>query len=110
MTPLGSFFNNLERFPVSTYKDLLKQREELEKQIAEARSKELADAVGKVRALVAEYGLTSNDVFPNSKKNTTRSKVAPKYKNPSTGETWTGRGKPPAWIKDQNRDLFEIKE
>lgn len=94
---------------MSSYKDLLKQREELEKQIAEARSKELADAVSKVRALVAEYGLTSNDVFPSSKKAVTRSKVAPKYKNPTTGETWTGRGKPPSWIKDQNRDLFEIK-
>ena len=104
------FLNTLERFPVSSYKDLLKQREELEKKIAEARTKELADAVGKVRALVAEFGLTTADVFPSSKKAATRTKVAPKYKNPSTGETWTGRGKPPAWIKDQNRDLFEVKE
>ena len=41
---------------MSSYKDLLKQREELEKQIQEARQRELAEAVAKVRALVEEYG------------------------------------------------------
>lgn len=25
---------------------------------------------------------------------------APKYRDPATGATWTGRGKPPLWIKD----------
>ena len=25
--------------------------------------------------------------------------VAPKYKNPSTGETWTGRGRKPKWVE-----------
>ncbi|MFY3145775.1 H-NS family nucleoid-associated regulatory protein [Achromobacter xylosoxidans] len=24
--------------------------------------------------------------------------VAPKYRNPDTGETWAGRGKPPRWL------------
>ena len=33
---------------MSSYKDLLKQREELEKQIQEARQRELAEAVAKV--------------------------------------------------------------
>lgn len=28
---------------------------------------------------------------------TTR-KVPPKYRNPESGETWTGRGKPPRWV------------
>jgi DNA-binding protein H-NS len=35
---------------MSTYKELLKQREELEQQINEARSRELAEAVSKVLA------------------------------------------------------------
>ncbi len=29
--------------------------------------------------------------------------------NPATGETWTGRGKPPKWIQGQNRDSFLIQ-
>jgi len=95
---------------MSSYKDLLKQREELEKQIQEARQRELAEAVAKVRALVEEYGLTTEDIFPPARaaRSGAGSKVAPKYKNPATGETWTGRGKPPKWIQDQDRTQFEI--
>jgi len=26
--------------------------------------------------------------------------VAPKYRHPQTGATWTGRGKPPRWLSD----------
>ncbi len=97
---------------MSSYKELLQQREQLEKQIQEARNKELADAVGKVRALVAEFSLTAEDVFPPAKAKrvgTTGSKVAPKYKNPATGDTWTGRGKAPKWIASEtNREQFAI--
>ena len=96
---------------MSSYKDLLKQREELEKQIHDARKRELAEAVGKVRALVDEYGLTAADVFTAARAgraSASGSKVAPKYKNPATGETWTGRGKAPKWIQDQDRSKFAI--
>ena len=95
---------------MTTYKDLLKQREALEQQINEARAKEIDSAVAKIKATIADYGLTPDDIFPSGKKlkNPTASKVAPKYKNPATNETWTGRGKPPAWIKDKYRAQFEI--
>ncbi|WP_126223498.1 H-NS family nucleoid-associated regulatory protein [Burkholderia ambifaria] len=36
--------------------------------------------------------------------------VPPKYRNPQTGATWTGRGLPPAWIasaKDRNKFLID---
>ncbi|WP_284336685.1 H-NS histone family protein [Comamonas sp. NoAH] len=96
---------------MSSYKDLLKQRDDLEKQIQEARKRELAEAVGKVRALIEEHGLSAEDVFPparSSRGANAGTKVAPKYKNPETGETWTGRGKAPKWIQDQDRSKFEI--
>lgn len=38
------------------------------------------------------------------------SKVAPKYRDPVTGQTWTGRGKPPAWIAGKDREQFLIAE
>ena len=55
--------------------------------------------------LMAEYGITDADlrtptpekVKPGRKKNQ-RTKGAAKYRNPKTGQTWTGMGKPPAWM------------
>lgn len=96
---------------MASYKELLQQRELLEQQISEARKTELSDAVAKVRALVAEYGLTAEDVFPPAKSARAAgqgSKVAPKYRDPATGQTWTGRGKAPKWIQDQDREKFAI--
>ena len=100
---------------MTSYKELLKQREALEQQISEARRRELSDAVAQVRSLVAEYGLTAQDVFPAGKaaskgtrSSTAGTKVAPKYRNPATGETWTGRGKAPKWIQNENREKFVI--
>ena len=97
---------------MSSYKELLKQRQDLEQQINEARTRELADAVAKVRTLIAEYELTADDVFPPARARAssggTCAKVAPKYRDPATGQTWTGRGKPPKWIADQDREQFVI--
>ncbi|MDA8444655.1 H-NS histone family protein [Paracidovorax valerianellae] len=94
----------------SSYKDLLKQREELEQQISEARRRELSDAINQVRNLVAEYGLTAQDVFPAGRARSASAgvKVAPKYRDPATGQTWTGRGKAPKWIQNQDREQFAI--
>ncbi|MGH8335598.1 MAG: H-NS family nucleoid-associated regulatory protein [Rhodoferax sp.] len=95
---------------MSTYKELLKQREALEQQIKDARQREISQAVAQVRSLVAEFGLTAQDVFPSGKARSsgTHAKVAPKYRNPTTGDTWTGRGKPPKWIQGQDRAKFVI--
>ncbi|MPW22695.1 H-NS histone family protein [Paraburkholderia sp. CNPSo 3157] len=38
-----------------------------------------------------------------------KGKLPPKYRNPETGETWSGHARPPAWIKDvKDRDAFLI--
>ena len=99
----------------NTYKELLKQREALEEVIATARAKEISEAMTKVRELVAEFGLTVQDVFPagrSSAKSSVKSagvnKVAPKYRDPATGQSWTGRGKAPKWIDGQDRAKFLI--
>lgn len=95
---------------MTSYKELLKQREALEQQINEARRQELAGAIAQVRALVAEYGLSQDDVFPAARARSVSSgtKVAPKYRDPATGQTWTGRGKAPKWIQNQDRTQFAI--
>ena len=94
-----------------SYKELLQQREALEQAIAAARQREISDAVAKVRELVAEFGLTAQDVFPGRAPKVagkSANKVAAKYRDPATGQTWTGRGKAPKWIDGKDRNQFVI--
>jgi DNA-binding protein H-NS len=95
---------------MASYKELLEQQQALAIQIEEARKRELADAVARVQAIVAEYGLTADDIFSGRKsgRRATATKVPPKYRNPITGQTWTGRGKAPKWIEGRDRDQFLI--
>ncbi|HMN19855.1 MAG TPA: H-NS histone family protein [Ottowia sp.] len=95
---------------MTSYKELLQQQQALAVQIEEARKRELADAIARVRAEVAEYGLTPDDIFSGRKsaKRAAGAKVAPKYRNPLTGQTWTGRGKAPKWIEGKDRSQFAI--
>jgi DNA-binding protein H-NS len=98
---------------MSTYQELLKQRDALSLQIEEARKREVADAVARVRSLVAEYQLTVHEVFPSGRKGRARAsgtgmKVEPKYRDPATGQVWTGRGKAPKWIEGKDRTPFLI--
>lgn len=98
-------------FIMATYKELLKQQEELALRIEEARKAEISDAVQKVRTLVSEYGLTAEDVFSSGRRSAkprATGKVAPKYRDPATGQTWTGRGKAPKWIEGQDRAKYLI--
>ena len=83
--------------------DLLAKREALEREIEQTKREERADAIARVRALMAEYGLTLADLgaAKPAKKPTAGSgaKVAPKYRDPASGQTWSGRGLQPNWLK-----------
>lgn len=86
---------------MSTLQDLLAQKAALEKQIADAQREERAAAIAQIRTLMAQYGLTFADLGskPSAAPRRSASKVAPKYRNAETGETWTGRGLQPRWLK-----------
>jgi DNA-binding protein H-NS len=80
--------------------ELLAQKASIEQQIADAQRAERAGAVAKVRALMAEHGLSVADLSgKSSAPKRTTSKVAPKYRNAATGDTWSGRGLQPNWLK-----------
>ena len=94
---------------MSSYKELLAQRELLDKQIKEAVQREKADGIAKAKAIIEQYDLSASDLF--SRKAGSKAgggKVAPKYRNPTTGETWTGRGKAPKWIDGRDRSNYLI--
>ena len=92
---------------MTTIAELLAQKEAIEQQIAEIRKNERADAISRARAIVIEFDLTADDLF-SSKKITAKKQVKAKYRNPETGETWTGRGRAPHWLVDKNRADYLI--
>jgi DNA-binding protein H-NS len=81
--------------------DLLAQKTALEKQIADVQREERAGAISQIKALMAEHGLTAADLSGRAAKvkKSGGSKVAAKYRNKATGETWSGRGLQPRWLK-----------
>jgi DNA-binding protein H-NS len=95
---------------MATYKELLAQKAKLEEQLESVRIKELETVIQQVRQVVAEYELTAEDLGLASRRGRVAAKkttVAPKYRDPKTGATWSGRGRAPAWI-GKNRDKFLI--
>ncbi len=93
-----------------SYKDLLAQRQALDAQIASARQSELSAAIARVKEMVGEFSLTEQDIFgkPGRTPSATGATTAPKYRDPASGATWTGRGKPPRWIANQDRAKFAL--
>ena len=91
-----------------TYRDLLKERNALDAQIELARSDERAAALEKIRVLMDEFGISLTELNGRRGPKKGRASVAPKYRDPTSGKTWTGRGKPPTWIAGRNRDEFVI--
>lgn len=87
---------------MASLQDLLDRKAALEKEIEATRKQERADAISKVRSLMSQYGLTVSDL---SAKGTPKpsggkgGKVAVKYRNTATGDTWSGRGLQPKWLK-----------
>jgi DNA-binding protein H-NS len=80
----------------------LRAREaELERQIAQAQREERESAISQVRSLMSQHGLTIKDIISGKAKATrgSSSKVAPKYRDSATGDTWSGRGLQPRWLK-----------
>jgi len=138
--------------PRNSLTDLLAQKAALDKKIAEMQQAHRSDAINKVKAMMAEYGLTAADLGvgvagpsnpfeggarrggsgaksassarpespgdSNTKGSQRRKpsanagkKVPPKYRNPATGDTWTGRGLKPKWLVaalDSGRSLSEF--
>ena len=91
---------------MSTLQELLSQRAELERQIAETQRQERAEAIATIRQLMSDFGLSAQDLTAGrgglraaGGEEGQRAKVPAKYRNPATGESWTGRGLQPKWLK-----------
>jgi DNA-binding protein H-NS len=87
---------------MATLQELLSQKEALEREIEQTKKRDRAEAIARVRALMAEYGLSLSDLStkaPAQARQGSRAKVPAKYRNAATGDTWSGRGLQPKWLK-----------
>lgn len=80
-------------------RDLAEYRAELNRR----KSDEILKMRAELEAKAAALGVSLEEVLASSKK--TRAPAVPKYRNPNDPtQTWTGRGKPPAWINVIGRE------
>jgi DNA-binding protein H-NS len=97
---------------MSQYSELKAQIAKLQTQAEEARRTEIADVIAMIREKIVEYGLSAQDLgFVAAARRGRPPKKAPlppRYQDPKTGATWSGRGKPPKWIAGKNRERFQI--
>jgi len=95
--------------------ELLAQKAELEKRIADVQREEKAAAIAQIRQLMQQYGLTLADLggrVGSAAPRAEGAKVPAKYRDPATGATWSGRGLQPKWLKaalDAGRSLSDFQ-
>lgn len=96
---------------MATYKQLMAEKNALEAQLTEVRASEVAGVIEQIQTLMAEYELTVEDIAPKRRRGRpaaagkvsktaakAKSALPPKYLDPKTGATWSGRGRKPAWL------------
>ncbi|HWX65912.1 MAG TPA: H-NS histone family protein [Rhodanobacter sp.] len=73
-------------------------------QMHEARANQIQAVKQKIETLLGNSGLSLEDIYPSRGKKAAAKKgktgsVAPKYRDPSDpSQTWSGRGRQPAWF------------
>jgi len=114
-----------------TLEAIQKQIERLQQQAAKVRNREVGEVVRKIRAAIAHYQLTIEEVFGGRKRGRPAAKTAPKgqvarkkavastkrasrkipikYRDGS-GNAWTGRGSQPRWLVAALKDGKRIED
>ena len=105
---------------MQTYSAVTAEIARLQARAEQLRKSEIAGVIGRIREAIEAYGITAADLglVPGSKARPAKSAQpvakgiqtgVAKYRDPKSGKTWTGRGKPPAWIAGvRDRDAFLI--
>lgn len=105
-----------EQLSSMSFNDLMDLLRRVEDRVDAMRKAESAKALEKVKEMIRAYQLTAVDVFGRHGRASGAgvgaggSKVAPKYRDPATGATWTGRGKSPRWLDGKNKDDYRIAD
>ncbi len=89
----------------SRIEQLAAEMANLQKQLVKEQAEKRQGAIDQIKAMMQEHGLTVADLGgraksakPRAGAGDKRSAVAPKFKDPATGQTWAGRGQKPRWL------------
>jgi len=95
-----------------TYQEYQEQIARLQTLAEQARQAEIAEAKTRIRVLMATNGLTAEDLQESKRTAAVKKKgsVEAKYKDPTSGQTWTGRGRAPGWLNGKDRKEFRIQD
>lgn len=96
---------------MKSYQNILGEIQRLQRLAEKRRRKEVGAVIAEIRRKMADYGITLEELGkaagkraaaaskkakkPKAKK---KRSVAPKYRDPQTGATWSGRGLAPKWL------------
>ncbi len=107
---------------MKTYSDVKAAIDKLQARAEELRQAEKAGVISRIREAISVYGITAAELglAGGGARGAARGAAAApaptkatvgvaKYRDPASGKTWTGRGKPPLWIVGaKDRDAFLI--
>lgn len=91
----------------------------LHQEAKEAQAHELSEARKKIAELMKSSGISAEDLLGRpidkakilaQKTKAAKMPLPPLYKNPETNETWSGRGRCPAWLADKDREQYRIQQ
>ena len=105
---------NLDRLTIAELMAVIEEAEALRR---EKQEEAKAALLAKWQAEAAENNLSLDTILAGQQpeqaqsaktRRRTSGTVAAKFRNPETGQTWSGRGREPTWIKGKNREEFKI--
>ncbi|KVF25128.1 H-NS family nucleoid-associated regulatory protein [Burkholderia vietnamiensis] len=91
------------------YEELLLRRARLDAEIAAVRSARQSEVIVQIVKLMHEYDITVEAIqmwIETEHGDKRRRRIRPRYWNPQTGETWSGRGKRPRWMAGRDPEEF----
>jgi DNA-binding protein H-NS len=108
--PIAIIGENMSEKLNAGYRDLLAQREALDEQIEALRSVERRDVIDWIFEQMALFQIKPEDLVSRRGPKKHSGPVAAKYRDPQSGATWSGRGRAPRWMADQDREKFLIAD
>ena len=105
---------NLEHLTVAELTEVIRRAEALRQ---EKQEEAKAALLAKWQAEAAENNLSFDAILAGQQptqgqgrkvRRGAGAKAAAKFRNPETGDTWSGRGREPNWLKGKNREEFKL--
>lgn len=93
---------------MTSYREFQAELERLHQQAESARRREKGEALERIRALILEYRLLPSDLGFTDAPKARAASGTPKFRDPETGATWSGRGRAPGWLAGKDREQYRI--